>query len=78
MPGWLIAIILLGYIVLLFTIAWLGERRENFDSSKTAAWVYGLSLAVYCTAWSFFGAVCQASEDLWSFLPIYLGPLILF
>ncbi|PVZ65415.1 hybrid sensor histidine kinase/response regulator [Pelagibaculum spongiae] len=78
MPGWLIAIILLGYIVLLFTIAWLGDRREIVASSKTAAWVYGLSLAVYCTAWSFFGAVGQASEDLWSFLPIYLGPLILF
>ncbi|MFH7365698.1 hypothetical protein, partial [Pseudomonas syringae group genomosp. 7] len=38
---------------------------------------YSLSLAVYCTSCTFFGAVGQAAEELWSFLPIYLGPIVL-
>lgn len=35
------------------------------------------SLAVYCTSWTFFGAVGQSTEQLWAFLPIYLGPILL-
>ncbi len=46
-------------------------------SAPVRAWVYSLSLAVYCTSWTFFGAVGQAAEQLWAFLPIYLGPVLL-
>ncbi|MEL7488430.1 MAG: hybrid sensor histidine kinase/response regulator, partial [Pseudomonadota bacterium] len=40
--------------------------------------VYGLSLAVYCTSWTFFGAVGTAQTRGWEYLPIYLGPMIVF
>lgn len=40
--------------------------------------IYGLSLAVYCSSWSFLGTVGQSAEDLWSFVPIFLGPILIF
>ncbi len=75
-PG-LIAVVFLSYMALLFAIAFYGDRRAAPLSPRLRAWVYSLSLAVYCTSWTFFGAVGQASERLWSFVPIYLGPVLL-
>ncbi|MFN9583946.1 MAG: NahK/ErcS family hybrid sensor histidine kinase/response regulator [Pseudomonadaceae bacterium] len=75
-PG-LIAAVALIYMAILFAIAFYGDRRSTPMPPKIRAWVYSLSLAVYCTSWTFFGAVGQAAEQLWSFLPIYLGPTIL-
>ena len=75
-PG-LIAVVFLSYMALLFAIAFYGDRRAAPLSPCLRAWVYSLSLAVYCTSWTFFGAVGQASERLWSFVPIYLGPVLL-
>lgn len=72
----LIAAVALIYMALLFAIAFYGDRRATPMHPKVRAWVYSLSLAVYCTSWTFFGAVGQAAEQLWSFLPIYLGPII--
>ncbi|MEM6414758.1 MAG: PAS-domain containing protein [Pseudomonadota bacterium] len=43
-----------------------------------SAVIYGLSLAVYCTSWTFYGAVGTASEHGWEYLPIYLGPILMF
>ncbi|KFX67677.1 histidine kinase [Pseudomonas taeanensis MS-3] len=73
----LIAAVALIYMAILFAIAFYGDRRRAPLSPRVRAWVYSLSLAVYCTSWTFFGAVGQAAEQLWSFLPIYLGPIIL-
>ncbi len=73
----LIATVALLYMALLFAIAFYGDRRSKPLSPRVRAWIYSLSLAVYCTSWTFFGAVGQAAEQLWSFLPIYLGPIIL-
>lgn len=73
----LIAAVALIYMALLFAIAFYGDRRAAPMPPKIRAWVYSLSLAVYCTSWTFFGAVGQAAEQLWSFLPIYLGPIII-
>lgn len=75
-PG-LIAAVALIYMAILFAIAFYGDRRSAPMPPKIRAWVYSLSLAVYCTSWTFFGAVGQAAEQLWSFIPIYLGPTIL-
>ncbi|RRV25878.1 sensor histidine kinase [Pseudomonas sp. o96-267] len=75
-PG-LIAAVALIYMAILFAIAFYGDRRSTPMPPKIRAWVYSLSLAVYCTSWTFFGAVGQAAEQLWSFIPIYLGPTIL-
>lgn len=73
----LIAAVALIYMAILFAIAFYGDRRATPMPPKVRAWVYSLSLAVYCTSWTFFGAVGQAAEQLWSFLPIYLGPIII-
>ena len=73
----LIATVALAYMAILFAIAFYGDRRSTPLPPRVRAWVYSLSLAVYCTSWTFFGAVGQAAEQLWSFLPIYLGPILL-
>ncbi|WAC44648.1 PAS domain-containing hybrid sensor histidine kinase/response regulator [Pseudomonas sp. SL4(2022)] len=73
----LIAAVALIYMATLFAIAFYGDRRATPMPPRVRAWVYSLSLAVYCTSWTFFGAVGQAAEQLWSFLPIYLGPIII-
>ncbi|MFP6849500.1 MAG: hybrid sensor histidine kinase/response regulator [Pseudomonas sp.] len=73
----LIAAVALIYMAILFAIAFYGDRRSTPLPPRVRAWVYSLSLAVYCTSWTFFGAVGQATEQLWAFLPIYLGPIII-
>ncbi|RON06625.1 hybrid sensor histidine kinase/response regulator [Pseudomonas brassicacearum] len=73
----LIAAVALAYMAVMFAIAFYGDRRSTPLPPRMRAWVYSLSLAVYCTSWTFFGAVGQAAEQLWSFLPIYLGPILL-
>ncbi|VVM59223.1 PAS domain-containing hybrid sensor histidine kinase/response regulator [Pseudomonas fluorescens] len=73
----LIAAVALAYMAIMFAIAFYGDRRSAPLPPRVRAWVYSLSLAVYCTSWTFFGAVGQAAEQLWSFLPIYLGPILL-
>ncbi|WP_288098514.1 hybrid sensor histidine kinase/response regulator [Pseudomonas sp.] len=73
----LIAAVALAYMAIMFAIAFYGDRRSAPLPPRVRAWVYSLSLAVYCSSWTFFGAVGQAAEQLWSFLPIYLGPILL-
>ena len=66
-----------AYLMLLFAVAYLGDRRAREGRSMIGnAWVYALSMGVYCTAWTYFGSVGRAaSAGLW-FLPIYLGPTL--
>ncbi|MGI9279289.1 MAG: hybrid sensor histidine kinase/response regulator [Endozoicomonas sp.] len=78
MTGWLLALIALVYVGVLFTVAWFGDRSGAAWREHWRPLIYSLSLAVYCTSWTFFGAVGQASENPWSFLPIYLGPILMF
>ncbi|WP_271411028.1 hybrid sensor histidine kinase/response regulator [Pseudomonas sp. Q1-7] len=73
----LIATVAFLYMAILFAIAFYGDRRSAPLSPRMRAWVYSLSLAVYCTSWTFFGAVGQAAGQVWNFLPIYLGPILL-
>src|SRR5690606_39821665 len=73
----LIALVAFAYMALLFAIALYGDRPRTPLSPALRAWVYSLSLAVYCTGWTFFGAVGQVTEQLWAFLPIYLRPVLL-
>ncbi len=73
----LIAAVALAYMAIMFAIAFYGDRRSAPLPPRVRAWVYSLSLAVYCTSWTFFGAVGQAADQLWAFLPIYLGPVLL-
>lgn len=66
-----------AYLLLLFAVAYWGDRRAAQGRSVIGnAWVYALSMAVYCTAWTYFGSVGRAaSSGVW-FLPIYLGPML--
>lgn len=66
-----------AYLLLLFAIAHWGDSRARQGRSVIGnAWVYALSMAVYCTAWTYFGSVGRAaSSGVW-FLPIYLGPML--
>jgi Na+/proline symporter/nitrogen-specific signal transduction histidine kinase len=66
-----------AYLALLFAVASFGDRRAAAGRSIVGnAWVYALSMAVYCTAWTYFGSVGRAaSSGVW-FLPIYLGPTL--
>ncbi len=77
LSGGLIAAVALVYMAILFAIAFYGDRNRDSMSPRLRSWVYSLSLAVYCTSWTFFGAVGQSAEQLWAFLPIYLGPILL-
>ncbi len=74
---WLVIGVSFAYLALLYGIAWYGDRRAAEGRSIIASpWVYALSIAVYCTAWTYFGSVGRASsEGVW-FLPIYLGPML--
>ena len=66
-----------GYLLLLFAIAAFGDRRAARGRSVIDnAWIYALSLAVYCTAWTYFGSVGRAAASGVWFLPIYLGPML--
>lgn len=78
MDSQLLLLLVCLYSGLLFAIAWLAERYGN--RLKADWWrpmVYTLSIGVYCSSWTFLGAVGQAVENGWQFLPIYLGPILL-
>ena len=67
----------LAYLLLLAAIAHVGDRRAVQGRSIIGnAWVYTLSLAVYCTAWTYFGSAGRAATTGVWFLPIYLGPTL--
>lgn len=70
----------LGYVALLFTIAFIVDRRTRH---KPIRWlqspvVYTLSISVYCTSWTFYGAVGSAARNGLEFITIYLGPTLVF
>ena len=66
------------YVGLLFWIASYAERRSKDGRSLVNnPYIYALSLAVYCTAWTYYGSVGRAATSGIGFLPIYLGPTIM-
>ena len=76
----LLVLTCLGYVALLFAVAPIAERSAE---DGRAGWlrsplVYTLSLSVYCTAWTFYGAVGYAARSGLEFMTIYLGPTLVF
>ncbi|MDP1687110.1 sensor histidine kinase [Hydrogenophaga sp.] len=66
-----------AYLLLLFAVAYWGDLRAAQGRSVISSpWVYALSMAVYCTAWTYFGSVGRAANAGVWFLPIYLGPML--
>lgn len=76
--GPLLLLVALAYLAMLFAIAWWGDQRTAPMSPRIRVLVYSLALGVYCTSWTFYGAVGNAAAAGWAFLPIYLGPILLF
>jgi len=77
--GWLLLLVSLLYVGLLFVVAYMGDRRPLYPRQpRLRPIVYSLALAVYCSSWTFYGAVGTAARDGLAYLPIYLGPILLF
>jgi len=75
---WIIVACSLFYIGILFTIAYFGDIESYAKKLRPyRALIYSLSLAVYCTSWTYYGAVGSATIDGWRYIAIYLGPILL-
>ncbi|PWE30627.1 sodium:solute symporter [Maritimibacter sp. 55A14] len=75
-----LVVVCIVYVAFLFIIAFAAERHAQ---GGHAGWlrspvIYTLSLSIYCTAWTFYGAVGYAARSGLEFLTIYLGPTIVF
>jgi len=66
-----------GYIGLLFLVASYGDRLSPTQRGRASALIYPLSLAIYCTSWTFFGSVGFATRTSVDFLAIYIGPILM-
>jgi Na+/proline symporter/nitrogen-specific signal transduction histidine kinase len=75
--GPIVVLASLAYLGVLFAIAHYGDRRAEAGRSLIAnPYIYALSLAVYCTTWTFYGSVGRAASSGIGFLPVYLGPTL--
>ena len=77
---WAVLAFSLGYVGLLFLVAYYGDQRARRRDGRQIARpiVYSLSLAVYCTSWTYYGSVGLAAASGYNFLPVYIGPILLF
>src|SRR4051794_30245838 len=66
-----------GYIGFLFLVASHGDRRSQAKAGRASGLIYPLSLAIYCTSWTFFGSVGFATRTSTDFLAIYVGPILM-
>ncbi|MBR0753219.1 hybrid sensor histidine kinase/response regulator [Bradyrhizobium jicamae] len=66
-----------AYIGLLFFVASRGDRMPAGERGRASHWIYPLSLAIYCTSWTFFGSVGFATRTATDFLAIYIGPVLM-
>src|SRR5258708_2832346 len=66
-----------GYIGFLFLVASYGDRLSPTQRGRASALIYPLSLAIYCTSWTFFGSVGFATRTSIDFLAIYIGPVLM-
>ncbi|MBE1300775.1 MAG: response regulator [Alteromonadaceae bacterium] len=71
-----IAAVYLGFVFWLGT--WGDGHSKKAKAISSHRYVYGFALAIYCTAWTYFGAVGEAARNNWNYLPILLGPILLY
>ncbi len=77
--GWLLLLVSLLYVGVLFLVAYAGDRRPLYPRQpRLRPIVYSLALAIYCSSWTFYGAVGTAAREGLAYLSIYLGPILLF
>src|SRR6516165_6204253 len=77
LQAWVVIAFALGYIGLLFVIASYGDEAGRGREGRWRSFIYPLSLAIYCTSWTFFGSVGLASRNGFEFLTIYVGPILM-
>jgi Na+/proline symporter/signal transduction histidine kinase len=79
LPAWVFITASILYLLLLFAVASFGDRssRRRGVSPLGRPLVYGLSLAVYCTSWTYFGGVGLAADHGLEFMGIYIGPILM-
>ena len=75
MNNYTLIVIIIIYLAVLFYIAFLAEKKRQ-SKWVNNPYVYTLSLAVYCSAWTYYGSIGIAANSGIDFLPIYLGPVI--
>jgi len=75
--NWSVIAAAFGYIGLLFLIASYGDRLSGSQRGRLSGLIYPLSLAIYCTSWTFFGSVGLATRTGLEFLAIYVGPILM-
>ena len=73
---WLILSLSIGYLVLLFFIAFWAQKKHK--SWKNKSWIYSLSLGVSCSSWAFYGTISQAASTGQWIAPIYIGTIACF
>ncbi|MBS0353487.1 MAG: histidine kinase [Proteobacteria bacterium] len=77
MTGTMIVVVSFLYLLLLFAVAYAGDTRADAGRSIIAnPSIYALSLAVYCTTWTYYGSVGRAASSGLGFVPIFLGPTL--
>ncbi len=76
----LVILTAVGYVCLLFLLAYLSDKRAQRGGGGflRSPLVYTLSISVYCTSWTFYGAVGTAARDGLEFMAIYMGPTLVF
>lgn len=75
---WVILLVSFCYLGILFAVAYFADKRADQGRSLISnPYIYTLSIAVYCTAWTFYGSVGRAATTGVGFLPIYLGPTLM-
>lgn len=73
----LLIVIAAAYLGLIFGAAWYFEKRlSSLGYRKWMPYIYALAIAVYCTAWTFYGSIGRAVESGFDFLLIYIGPTL--
>lgn len=78
LQGWVVIGVSFAYLCLLFAIAYYGDKRADQRRSLIGnPYIYALSIAVYCTSWTFYGSVGRAASSGMHFLPIYIGPTLM-
>ena len=78
LQGWVVIAVALAYIGLLFLVASYGDRTRKLGrAGRSRLLIYPLSLAIYCTSWTFFGSVGSSSRTGYDFLTIYIGPVLM-
>jgi PAS domain S-box-containing protein len=79
LSGWLLSMLAVAYLGVLFAIAFYGDRHSIYPGKpRLRPYIYSLALGVYCTSWTFYGAVGSAAREGWGYLPIYLGPTLVY